>query len=92
MQNGEEESSHRKDQKILYQGNIITSENELKREVENHCGRFNHTVKKILGVRSPFVKIVLESPTFVTNVLTLYKDATFKFSAFCNVVNDGTIM
>jgi len=31
LQNGKEEPSHRKDQKILYQGNIITSENELKR-------------------------------------------------------------
>ncbi len=69
-QNGKVERSHREDQKILYQGNIFTSEKELKREVEKHCRRYNHTAKKILGFRSP-AQVALETLSSVTYVLTL---------------------
>lgn len=59
-QNGKVERSHREDQKILYQGNTFFSERDLKRQVDKHCKRYNHTAKKVLGFRSP-VQVALES-------------------------------
>ena len=52
-QNGKVERSHREDGKILYNGTVFQSENELIEKVAKHERRYNKTAKRVLNFLSP---------------------------------------